>query len=69
MVTTEKNTEYLTYIISGASVVLSFMDQHAAALGLIIAMITLIANLYYKWKLLKLAKKNGRKLSDEITDS
>jgi len=65
----EKLTGYSTYAASGASIILGFMNQYAAALGILIAMITLFANLYFKWQIFKLAKKNGRKLSDEITDS
>lgn len=69
MIINEKITEYSTYAASGASIVLGFMNQYAAALGILIAMITLFANLYFKWQIFKLAKKHGRKLSDEITDS
>lgn len=55
----EKLTAVTTYTASGAAFLLSFVNSYAAALGILIATITLIMNWWFKWKHLQLAQKKG----------
>lgn len=55
----DKLASFLTYLASGVSIMLGFMNQNAAALGVLIALCTFLLNWYYKVKQLKQGKVNG----------
>jgi len=46
----EKNLSTFTYIASGMGAFLSFLNNNAAAIGVIIAFCTLLLNWYYQHK-------------------
>ncbi len=53
----DKAYTQLTYISSGVAVVLGFMNENAAALGILIALLTFLGNLYFKQKQLDVLKQ------------
>ena len=61
----------LTYIASGSAVVLTFINTNAAAIGVFIAIMTFIANAWFKWQQLqiekaKLKEEERRRLDGDI---
>lgn len=61
----DKLTAATTYVASGSAFLLSFVNSYAAAIGILIATITLIMNWWFKWKHLELAQKKGTSNGDE----
>ena len=59
---TDRVSTGITYIASGAAVVLGFMNDYAAAFGVLIALATFLTNIWFRWKTLQEIKKNGRDL-------
>lgn len=55
----DKITAASTYVASGSAFILSFVNSYAAALGILIATITLIMNWWFKAQHLKIAKQKG----------
>ena len=54
----DKMYTHLTYLSSGAAVILGFMNENAAALGILIALLTFLGNIYYKQKQLEVLKES-----------
>lgn len=61
----DKITTASTYTAAGISFVLSFINNYAAAFGILIALVTLVMNWWFKWQHLKLAEKKGTPDGDE----
>lgn len=47
----------ITYVSSGLAIIMGFMNENAAALGIIIALLTFLANIYFKQKQLEVLKQ------------
>ena len=55
---TDKIVSVTTYIASASAVILGFtLNELAAIVGIIVALVTLVVNIWFKWQHLKLAKK------------
>jgi len=52
----DKAYTHLTYVASGAAVVLGFMNENAASLGILIALFTFLVNVYFRHKQLEVLK-------------
>lgn len=46
----EKHYSFWTYFFSGSAIFLGFLNDNAAAIGVIIAFITMLGNFYFKVK-------------------
>lgn len=69
-ISVEKTTTTITYISSFISVALAFMNQYAAAIGIIIAFATFLINWWFqlqKWKIekAKLTKEELEKIDGD----
>jgi len=62
----DKITTTTTYVASGSAFFLSFINEYAAALGIIIAAITLVMNWWFKQEHLKLAKEVARTKKEDL---
>lgn len=62
----ERTATISTYIASGMAIALGFMNEYAAAFGVLIAMLTFIVNLWFKWAQLQEIKKHGIDKRSEI---
>lgn len=49
-------TTPLTYLVTLATFILSFINTNAAALGVLIAVLTFIVNAWFRWKQLQIEK-------------
>ena len=46
----DNHFSFWTYFFSSSAVFLGFLNDNAAAFGVIIALVTMIGNFYFKWK-------------------